>query len=53
MAACYPVNIFGFYKRLIGNVLQRLKNDGTKTIYIRMFLKHFMYAIYKTFNEKY
>ena len=25
-----PVNIFGFSKRLIGNVLQRLKNDGYK-----------------------
>ena len=24
----FPVNIFGFCKRLIGNVWQRLKNDG-------------------------
>ena len=26
--ALFPVNIFGFCKRLKGNVWQRLKNDG-------------------------
>ena len=25
---------------------------GTKTIYNRMFLKHFMYTIYLMFNDK-
>ena len=48
-------NIFEFFKRSKGHVLQRLKMMGTKTIYDRIFLKclcipfikHFMINVRK------
>ena len=40
------VSILGVCKSLIGNIGQRLKMIGTKTIYNRMFLKCLMYIIY-------
>ena len=42
----FPENIFGFCKRLIGKVWQKLKTTGTKNIYNRMFFKRFMYTVY-------
>ena len=41
-----PVNILGFCKRLLGNIWQRLKMVGMKTICNRMFLKRFKYTVY-------